>query len=105
GWLRASRRELDPHQSTPDQPVHLHERDLPVESQKVYELNVEMWASSTTYLAGESLRLIVQGCDIATYPNILTRHETEQVNQGYHKIWTGADHKSHLLLPIIGSKF
>lgn len=65
GWLRASRRELDSHQSTPDQPVHLHKQDLLLESEKVYELNVEMWASSTTYLAGESLRLIVQGCDIA----------------------------------------
>ena len=64
GWLRASHRELDTTKSRPEQPVLLHKRAQDLEPGRVYELNVELLASSTVYHTGEKLRFIVQGTDV-----------------------------------------
>lgn len=64
GWLRVSHRELDPELSTPEQPILLHKRHLPVKPGEIIEMNIELLTSSMTYLPGESLRFVVQGTDI-----------------------------------------
>jgi len=48
------------------------------------------------------LRVIVKGRDIYTYPKPLVymRHE-DSVNRGSHRIHTGRDAPSYLLIPVV----
>ena len=102
GWLRASHRELDPKQSKPEQPWHPHTRELMLKKGEIVPVEIEIWPSSTLFHDGEKLRLIVQGTDVYTYPNIRQAplHERTR-NKGQHVIYTGGQYDSHLLAPVI----
>lgn len=63
GWLRASRRELDPARSLPYRPFHAHQRDLLLEPGRPVELDVEIWPTSIVVPAGWRIGLTVQGKD------------------------------------------
>jgi hypothetical protein len=102
GWIRASHRELDPELSTAFQPVLAHRRELKIRPGEIVPLEIEIWPSGTRFLAGETLRLVIQGTDIHHYPRELmfARHE-ETVNKGQHTIYAGGPYDSYLLVPII----
>ena len=104
GWLRASHRALDPERSTPEQPVHLHTAEEPLEPGVPVPVEIEIWPSSTLFRAGESMRVVVAGRDIYTeipQPGpAMMRHE-ETRNRGRHLIRAGGRYDSHLLLPVI----
>jgi uncharacterized protein len=104
GWLRASQRELDVAKSTDYQPVLTHRRSQKLEPGAVVQLDIELWASSTRFDAGEVLRLRVQGSEINKYPktaaHVYFRHE-DTVNRGLHIIHTGAQYDSYLLVPQV----
>jgi predicted acyl esterase len=108
GWLRASHRELDPVKSTEWQPVHPHTREQKIKPGEIVPLDVEIWPSGTTFEAGETLRLIVQGGDLYRYPvdiaPVYFRHKNLGVNKGRHVIHTGGQYESYLLVPIIPEK-
>jgi predicted acyl esterase len=59
GWLRASRRELDPKRSLPYRPYHAHKRDLPLEPGQPVELDIEIWPTSIVVPAGWRIGLTV----------------------------------------------
>jgi len=104
GWLRASHRELDPDRSRPEQPFHSHTREQRLTVGARVPLEIEIWASSTLFLAGEKLRVVVQGRDImqGALPNApFARHE-ETRNSGVHIIHAGGPYDSHLLIPVVG---
>jgi hypothetical protein len=106
GWLRASHRALDPERSTPERPVHPHDREEPLPAGEAVALEIEIWPSSTLFRAGESLRVVVQGSDIYTdaLPRLpFARHEATR-NSGAHVIRTGGRFDSHLLAPFIPLK-
>jgi len=106
GWLRASHRELDPARSAPEQPVHLHTREIPLPPGVPTPVEIEIWPSSTLFRKGESLRVVVKGRDIydEAPPNLpFARHE-ETRNGGPHVIHTGGAYDSHLLIPVIPNK-
>ncbi|HET7341969.1 MAG TPA: CocE/NonD family hydrolase C-terminal non-catalytic domain-containing protein, partial [Methylomirabilota bacterium] len=63
GWLRASRRKLDPKLSKPWRPYHTHDEVQPLTPGKVYELDVEIWPTSIVVPAGHRLGLTVRGRD------------------------------------------
>lgn len=103
GWLRASHRELDEDRSTPWQPVHRHEREIPLPPGAPFPVEIEIWPTSVRFAAGEGLRLTVQGRDIYDddrYGLAFARHDDLR-NQGVHLIKTGGVHDSHLLVPVI----
>jgi uncharacterized protein len=103
GWLRASHRALDPVRSTAWQPFHPHDREEPLPAGEPVVLAIEIWASSTLFKAGESLRLVVQGQDVCqdALPNLpFARHERTR-NAGVHIIHAGGPFDSHLLVPWI----
>jgi len=103
GWLRASHRELNPVRSRPEQPFHPHTREQRLGAAERVPLEIEIWASSTLFLAGETLRVVVQGRDITepTVPNTpFARHEDTR-NAGLHVIHAGGPYDSHLLIPVI----
>jgi|KBSSwiStaDraftv2_1062776.scaffolds.fasta_scaffold00422_23 predicted acyl esterase len=103
GWLRVSHRELDLQRSRPEQPVHLHLREQRLAPGQLVRVDIEIWPSSTRFLAGQTLRVRIQGSDIPidSLPNApFARHE-ETRNAGIHVIHTGGPYDSHLLVPVI----
>lgn len=124
GWLRASHRELDEHESTAYRPVHTHTNPQPLVPGQVHEVEIEIWPTSVVVPAGYRLALTVRGKDyeyageispearaIHRYPSkgcgpfVHPRPEDlpADVFGGPVTIHTGAHHASRLLLPVIGS--
>ncbi len=69
---------------------------------EIVPVDIEIWPSGTRFEAGETLRLLIQGRDICTYPKPLlyARHE-DTVNRGVHRIHTGGATGSYLLVPVV----
>ncbi len=63
GWLRASRRRLDPARSLPYRPWHPHDRVEPLTPGRVYGCDVEVVATSIVVPAGWRIALTVRGKD------------------------------------------
>jgi len=105
GWLRASHRELDPERSTPYQPWLLHRQQLKLKPGAPVPVEIEIWPSGTRFVAGDKLRVVVQGSDIYKYARwiVLARHP-KTVNAGTHVIHTGGKYDSHILIPVIPQK-
>jgi uncharacterized protein len=102
GWLRASHRELDTGRSTPWQPVLRHTRALPLTAGEPTCLEIEIWPSGTRFEAGEGLRLVVQGRDVYDYPpELMADRHRETVNRGAHRLFSGGQFDSHLLVPVV----
>lgn len=102
GWLRLSRRELDPERSSEHQPVLAHSRDRKIEIGTVYGADIEILPSGTRFEVGDLLRLRIKGRDVYDYPKpvLYMRHE-DTVNAGIHSIHTGARARSFLLIPVV----
>ena len=102
GWLRVSHRELDEQRSTPEQPWHTHQRELRLGPGEVVPVEIEIWPSSTRFMAGERLRVVVQGSDIYKYPpQLFADRHVDTRNTGRHIIHTGGRFDSHLLIPVV----
>ncbi|HET8740499.1 MAG TPA: CocE/NonD family hydrolase [Acidimicrobiia bacterium] len=124
GWLRASHRALDPERSKPWQPFHPHDEVEPLEPGQVYELDIEIVPTCIVVPAGYRLGLWVRGRDyeyrgpLDEYGQTFyyaTRgtggmthddpvHRPADVFGGRVTVHTGAQHPSHLLLPVIPAK-
>ena len=63
GWLRASRRKLDPELSLPYRPYHTHDEDQPLEPGEIYELDVEIWPTSIVVPEAYRIALTIRGRD------------------------------------------
>lgn len=102
GWLRVSRRKLDPTRSSEYQPALTNSSDDKLAPGEVAEVDIEILPSGTRFLAGETLRLIVKGRDIYDHPKpmLYMRHE-DTVNAGAHLIHTGGATPSYLLIPVV----
>jgi len=102
GWLRLSRRALDPQRSTEYQPVLANTSDQKVAPGEMVEAQIEILPSGTRFEAGDVLRVRVKGRDIYQYPKpqLYMRHE-DTVNGGTHHIHSGPGANSHLLIPIV----
>jgi predicted acyl esterase len=98
GWLRASHRELS-EASTDFRPVLRHTRQLPMEPGVPVEATVEIHPTSTRFLAGETLMLVIQGRSIP--PSDVAIGFDEIVNRGRHTIHFGGRHAGWLSLPVI----
>jgi predicted acyl esterase len=82
GWLRASRRKLDPRRTLPYRPYHSNDEDQPLTPGQVYELDIEVWPTCVVLPAGYRIALSVRGKDYE-YPG-------EPVGQiGMHGVYTG----------------
>ncbi|KKW91612.1 CocE/NonD family hydrolase [Sphingobium chungbukense] len=98
GWLRASRRHLDPLRSRPWRPFQSLERTEKLRPGEVVPVELEILPSSTLFEPGETLRLAISGRDIVEFSRF--GHD-DSVNQGQHEILTGPHHPSHLLVPFV----
>ena len=98
GWLRVSERELDKEKSTPIQPWMTHDHLQKVQAGETVPVEIELLPSSTFFEAGSTLRLIVQGQELLNYHGF--GHD-DLVNHGRHRICTGGQYDSHLLLSVV----
>jgi predicted acyl esterase len=103
GWLRVSHRELDEERSTPFQPVLLHRREIKLAAGEIVPVEIELWAASMLFEAGEGLRVTVIGSDL--HAQEAWEHDAVRtVNRGMHVIHAGGPYDSHLLVPVIPAR-
>ena len=121
GWLRASHRRLDVDRSLPYRPYHLHDRREMLNPGEIYELDIEIWPTCIVVPPGYRVALNVRGKDYE-YQGELTEfaktfyyanrgvgpftHQDPQdrppeLFDGTVTVYTGPDHPSSLLVPII----
>lgn len=107
GWLRASHRALDPERATPHRVFRAHRDVQKLEPGAVYQVDVEIWPTSMVYPRGYRLALTIAGRDFEfpdTPGRILHQHPANRDPtecSGRRSIFTGGDHESYLLLPVI----
>ena len=101
GWLRVSHRKLDPARSRPFQPVLSHDEVRLIEPGQIVPVDIEILPSSTSFEAGESIRLVIGGADLYSHAMI---HHRERCNQGTHTLHTGGPHESGLLVPFVPAR-
>lgn len=110
GWLRVSHRALDPAHSTEYRPYHAHLASEAMVPDRLYEVDVEIWATSIVVPKDFRLALTVQGSDWAQ-PGLdgpfhgsgpfLHADRDDVVYGGVNTIATGEGQESYLLLPLI----
>lgn len=100
GWLKLSRRQLDPELSTPWQPIQSFKVEQKVQPGEIVPTEIAIMPSSTLFRKGETLRLIISG-DSQVFS---TRHHFKNLNKGMCSIHTGGKYDSYLQIPVIPPK-
>ncbi len=108
GWLRASRRAVDPERSRPWKPWHYLTQDKiqPVVPGEVNEYQIEILSTCNLFKAGHRICLDITSLDLAegvaqeTTVEYIAPHvcSSETV---LHKVYHNARYQSQLLLPVI----
>jgi len=93
GILKVSHRKLDPELSTPYRPYHTHDEELKLEPGEVVPVEVEIWATSMIFRKGHRIRLDVQPHDGDHY---FAAYKLKD-----NSVYTGGEHASYILLPVI----
>jgi uncharacterized protein len=103
GWLKASLRALDQHQSRPFEPVPAGAGREPLEPGQVVQADIALGPSATLFRAGETLRLVVAGRWL--WPaNLLTGQFPAAYRTGRQGTCTlhwGPQYQARLLVPVI----
>ncbi|WP_441228127.1 CocE/NonD family hydrolase [Tardiphaga sp. 20_F10_N6_6] len=118
GWLRASHRKLCAERSRPYQPYHTHDEKQPLIPGQIYELDVEIWPTCIVLPQGYRIALDIRGSDFARangdagsphrgsgpwlHDDVFDR--PAMIFQGTTTLYTGPEHQSHLLLPIVPNR-
>jgi predicted acyl esterase len=101
GWCRASRRELDPAESTEWHPVQNGASEQKLKAGEIVPVDIELYPSSTFFSAGETLQLIIAAEEIISSPPY---RKDASFNRGKHVVHFGGKFDSYLLVPKIPSK-
>jgi predicted acyl esterase len=101
GWLRVSHRKLDPARSRPFQPVLAHDEVQLVKPGEIVPVQIEILPSSTSFEAGETLRLVIGGADLCSHAML---HHRERCNEGTHTLYAGGRYDSGLLVPFVPAR-
>ena len=96
GILQVSHRKLDPELSTPYRPYHTHDEEQKLTPGEVVPIEVEIWATSMIFEAGDRIRLDVNAHD--------GQHYFAAYNLQNNTLYTGGDRASYVVLPIVPSK-
>lgn len=101
GWLRASKRKLDESESRLGHPVLSFDQDLPVREGEPIKVVIPIMPSGTTFLPGETLRLVVQSWSAAGQWDGAEAKEWETIDEGTVRLLTGGSRDSRLHLPEV----
>lgn len=98
GWLRASHRALDEHQSTATRPFHTHaEGDAkPLEPGTATSVRVEIWPSNHMFRAGSALRLYIEApLSVTGFRQLLIKPSS-----AINTVHVGPHAPSRLVIPV-----
>ncbi|KAI0476579.1 Alpha/Beta hydrolase protein [Xylariaceae sp. FL0804] len=99
GILRASHRAIDTEKSMhPCWPYHPHDKEEKIPPGTVVRLDIGIWAMGIEYEAGEALRVVVSGRNLAVN-NFGTAEHVR--NKGMHKVHMSQEHPSYVVLPFV----
>jgi hypothetical protein len=99
GWLKASHAcTRDEALSKPYRPYYRSDKPKPIEPNKVYKFEIEIWATSCCFLKGHRLRI-----DLACYDSNAFDFGGHYyyLRMGKDTFYHDKDHPSHLILPVI----
>jgi uncharacterized protein len=99
GWLRASHRALDSMRSTPEVPVHLHDREDPLVAGVIYRFDISLEPQAYLFAAGHRIRLEISNGD-SPVSEALWTHFYRPDRIGIDTIHHGHDYPSCLVLPV-----
>jgi predicted acyl esterase len=97
GWLRVSLRKLDKELASDIQPVLSLDEYEPIKAREIVPVEIEILPFAVLFEKGSTLVLVIKGSDISHSAN---NQHMRLVNQGYHKIYSGKNYDSYLMLPI-----
>jgi len=100
GWCRASRRELDPAETTEWHPIQKGASEQKLKAGEIVLVDIELYPSSTFFSVGETLQLIIASDEIIPSPPYI---KDASFNRGQHVLHFGGHYDSHLLVPKIPS--
>ena len=100
GWLRASHRTLDDERALPYRPVHRHTDRAPLLPHTPVALDIEIWPTSITLGAGDTLVMRVRAEDDELGP-MAHDDSTDRAQLRTHTttLLTGGEYNSALLVP------
>lgn len=101
GWLRASHRLLDEKESTEHQPILAHQKILKLAEDEIAPVSIEIWPSGTVFESGETISLVIQGSEICKHIALAHYNHLRTLNEGAHKIYSGPERLSYLVIPTI----
>ena len=100
GYLRASRREVDPKLSTPWRFEFSGRSEQLLNSGDIVPIDLTLHPSATFFSKGECLRLIIASYETCPSP-VFTKDLS--INSGTHVLHFGGRYDSHLSVPVIPS--
>lgn len=112
GRLRASKRTtgVDPTlnddqkaKMDPTEVWYPHYESLKVPPGEIVELDIGIWPGGIVFDEGESLRLEIKGHDPILPEYAPLHRNVPNLNKGKHKIYTGQQYQSSILLPLIST--
>jgi hypothetical protein len=104
GALRASHRKFDPERSIHSQfPFHPHDVEEKITPGEIVKLEIGIWAMGVDFDEGETISVQVSGTFpvIAEYTAFSKPRPDHEKNKGEHKIHSGPDTPSRIILPFI----
>jgi predicted acyl esterase len=120
GWLRASRRKLDPVRSVPYRPYHTHDEDQKLVPGEIYELDIEVSPTCVVVPNGYRIGLAIRGRDyvygggpgrsigfqgaftgVGGFRHDEARDRPASVFNGDVTLHGGPDRPAYIMLPII----
>lgn len=105
GWLRVSKRELNPELSIPWRPVLSMINDQRLSPGEVVDVKVPIMPSGTTFRTNETLRVVVQSWSAQGQWDGAEAKEWQTITSGRVRLHTGGDCDSHLLIPTVAAEF
>ena len=108
GALRASHRAVDPARSLPGRPYHTHTDPRPIEPDRFYPYDVEIWPTAYRLAAGHRLQLRVTSTDLPTHMPGAVRFDRSRPEDTRIDLLPAATNTvrfegSHLTLPVMGA--
>jgi hypothetical protein len=106
GFLKASRRALDPGKSKPYAPYHKHTHSDPVVPGEINEYNVSLGKVTNVFKVGHRIKLEIMSMESPRDPEMQIHYHPHLPSSRttLHKIYRNKEYQSHLMLPIVGKK-
>jgi predicted acyl esterase len=99
GWLKASHACTKSQAlSKPYRPYYLHDAPQPIEPNKIYKYEIEVWPTSNLFKKGHRIRIDVACGDS---PALDFGGHYYGIKVGNDTYYHDKDHASHVILPVI----